>query len=224
MRLREKDPCSAFHRFWMSNSDPSTRDVVATRRTKLTLTRPSWNLSYSTAIFCVQFTYLSSLTCWTNTSFFLRQTAAHSILPVTRRHYLHCLHIKFLNTQNFCTNDTENITGSTGTTVPTTLATMQAEASGQAATQSQSAPKSRPRRPRGSRRGGRGGAGNASDSLDFRPASVAPATQTPPSNQTASTLSGTPAPEEEVVVADVAVDAVAKPIDAPPMEGNLVAN
>jgi len=103
MRLREKDPCSAFHRFWMSNSDPSTRDVVATRRTKLTLTRPSWNLSYSTAIFCVQFTYLSSLTCWTNTSFFLRQTAAHSILPVTRRHYLHCLHIKFLNTQNFCT-------------------------------------------------------------------------------------------------------------------------
>jgi hypothetical protein len=29
---------------------------------------------------------------------------------------------------------------------------------------------------------------------------------------------------EGVVVADVAVDAVAKPIDAPPMEGNLVAN
>jgi transcriptional repressor NF-X1 len=78
---------------------------------------------------------------------------------------------------------------------------MQAENSGQAATQSQSAPRSRPRRPRGSRRGGRGGAANVSESLEFRPASVAPASQTvpsnrsAPSNQTASTPSETPTSE-----------------------------
>ena len=60
--------------------------------------------------------------------------------------------------------------------IPTTsnIAIMQAEASAPSATQTQSTARPRQRRPRGPKRG-RGGA-NASESLNFRPASVAPPT------------------------------------------------